>query len=1365
MEAAAEIITAAESEEAAGSAGMALQDDKIISATLSYKMSNSDTWTEITSSTKNIPGNAQVRLEIKYANILAQDLRAAGGILTYQLPELLRNPTADGIVTSGSTQIGTITADGTDTVTIVFDTAWLEKAEMISGDFYVEAQFDLSKFTEGQAGKIVIGNMTFDIDFSGDFMAKYANVDLEKSTPVLTEEDDGDYLNYTLKVTAGSDGCPDVKVVDGFTATRYIVEYVGATGTETSINMIDAMSETGADAAGSVYLAGSYTTGTIPDPAGENVTKPGILVWNIGDMGANEVRVLTYKVKLKDEYTGITTKGNIQNCADVYSKTYLRDSDVSTFTPSAGATMGKSASSITENEDGSYSITYTIWAQAYDTNTYTLDNVTIVDWFFYTDFAMNEYVDFVQDSFKLYSGKGTSGEQLSIPDNPNSTETEQKANPDMTSAISSVDRGDANAKHFTMYIGDLKPGEIKTLTYEVKISPGVFTLAGNESISLNNRAHVRSDNTRSDGNQKLNAYNCFKTIERKAWDRKMAGEQLENAVEVPMNGTTVTIPAGSYQYQVLVNEAGNWNVSLAVMKDELGNEHMQFVGYAKVEAYDLSNDTAPSSNLSDASAIAYFKNKQPVQTLWVDIDGEGDFEFTLHDIGGKEGDYAYILTYYAKPVNIEGVAQIVVDNSFSIGGTVGTGNYWFTLSSITVNATVMVEGDNSFHVEKRGWYYEAPQTDSGPYRNGKLNWAIKVDGSTIQKGTRLRDDCSGSDKQHFIWNDPTGGSNANTAEVAVYIGDLGEQSITDFSDMEAALASGKLTALDGSKYSYEKDTGSTTPNRTLILTFLDDIPLDEGESIYVIVKTALQNKPSAKRDAFTYTNKVQSSFAGETWLDNDTASMVLYGSKNIFKELGKIFSWDGTTEKTIQNGTSISVSTSGLSPGTYTSWQVHLNYEGTLSGRYRVIEHIPDGMELAYIRLYWRASGASSARMVRLGSQELEVIGTGWEECQFGSDYYYTNGQDALFDVSNLVPGGTRDAYAVEIQVVCRVTDQDVLIGGQTKEFNNTVELKDQKGDTIGTDSSGVTIGKTSLSKTGTYDSSVNGGKYPFKIVLNELGEDLVEGGDTITLIDELGSSLILDTSSISVVNSKTNEVIDDWKASISTGEKTVLKLKLPDNLPLTITYETSVNAAPGATVSISNTAHWEGYTAPTTADVEVPSFSYSAGGTVESNESPSLKILKKDKNNTSEVLSGATFTLQAVTYENGVYTPVPGSKVWTGTTGEDGSVTFGKSNDQVMAYNTIYCLKEIEAPEGYVLDKRPHYFAIGKKVNDVYQIFPEEVDVYYLGSEYTCEIYDRPNTYELPQTGGLGTEPYQKAGIFLVVTAALVWVVRKRII
>ena len=184
------------------------------------------------------------------------------------------------------------------------------------------------------------------------------------------------------------------------------------------------------------------------------------------------------------------------------------------------------------------------------------------------------------------------------------------------------------------------------------------------------------------------------------------------------------------------------------------------------------------------------------------------------------------------------------------------------------------------------------------------------------------------------------------------------------------------------------------------------------------------------------------------------------------------------------------------------------------------------------------------------------------------TNYYYTNGQQVIWDIDNLVAGGGyRDDYAVEIQIVCKVTDPDVLLGGESKEFNNVVSLQNSEGTTIGSDSNGVTIEKQTLSKQGTYNPETNGGRYPFKITLNELGEDLVSGPDTITLVDELSDTLILDTTSIRVVNTRTGEKVSDWTASVD-GQ--TLEIVLPDNQPLTVTYEATVNAAPGQTISIS---------------------------------------------------------------------------------------------------------------------------------------------------------------------------------------------------
>ena len=1316
-------------------------ENYITGATLYYRTNENGEWTDVSGAT-DIPGNADFKLVISYGNVPIDDLLAAGGKMTYTLPDLLRNATANGSITSGSTTVGTITV-ANNTVTLAFDTTWLAKQKtetntVISGDFFVEAEVNLSQVGEDGTGQIVIGNTTINIDFAGDIVAKYGNVDLSKTVSAISEETDGDYLTYTLTVKAGADGCPDVKVVDCFAKTQYIEEYVGVTGVSTATKDTGSTTETGGT--GSVYIGAAPTEDKpIPDPAGENPTKPGTLVWVIGNMGPNETRTLTYRVKLKDAYTGVTAKGNLQNTANVYSKTYQRDSDTVTFTPRAGATMSKVASTFTPGENGGGTITYTIWVKANADNSYVLDNVKIMDaldgsienrnW---TSAAIRKNLSYDETSFHLYQG-GSNGQ------NGSSGLIEITEGTKLT--ITDTDNDNKFNDSFTYYVGSLAPGESKTLTYTVNVEPGVFVAAGNKDFKINNRACIYTDDSRIDGGVWLKGYNTSKTINRKVWSRKLAGGKQETESTVSMSGSvydatgssvtqitapdsSFTVPAGSYKYQVAANEAGDWGLSSASLKDSLGSQYMQFVGYVRVDAYTISSN-APGSGLDDAAAIANLSSRTPDQTVWVKVDGQTSFSFTPEQIG-LDGKKAYLLTYYAQPKNTDGITQVVVSNRFELTGEVVIGNFRYVLTGIGAEASVVVAGSNSFAAEKQSWYYEEPQATTGDFANGALYWVIKVDGKVLPSGTAIKDVTNAvGGSAHYI---------RSTSFVGVYTGNLGTNFLADYADLDSLIASNLLTALESSNYTVAKD------NYSLTLTLNTEILLAQGDSLYLIVKTEPSQLPAKKRDAFTYNNKLQSRSDGTTWLDHNTASKTLYGSENIFKELGRVFTYPGSGNSItdIQHGTNQAISTGALNgAGTYVAWQIHVNYEGSLSGRYRVVEQIPDGMEATYVRIWWLGSKAvrqdPKPTFARLTAEEIAALGGSWTEYakallsnNAGSqtNYYYTNGQQVIWDIDNLVAGGGyRDDYAVEIQIVCKVTDPDVLLGGVSKEFNNVVSLQNSEGTTIGNDSNGVTIGRQSLSKQGTYNPEINGGRYPFKITLNGLGEDLVSGADTITLVDELSETLIMDTTSIQVVNTKTGEVVSNWTASV---EGQTLKIVLPDNLPLTVTYETTVNAAPGQTISISNNAHWEGYTTPSGGSVEVEEFSYSTGGTVGADTSPSVTVKKLDQYNTSQTLSGATFTLVEGTYADGTFTPTTDGLSLTGTTGEDGTLTFGKTSEQTMSYNTVYCLTETVAPEGYVLDAVPHYFAVAKQQEDgKCPTFPNGVTVWYQSADYTYQTYN----------------------------------------
>lgn len=1316
-------------------------ENYITGATLYYRTNENAAWTNVSGAT-DIPGDADFKLEISYGNVPIDTLLAADGKMTYTLPALFRNATANGSITSGSTTVGTITV-ANNTVTLAFDTTWLAKQKtetntVISGDFFVEAEVDLSQVGEDGTGKIVIGNTTITIDFDGDIVAQYGNVDLTKTVSAISEETDGDYLTYTLTVKAGADGCPDVKVVDCFAETQYIEEYVGVTGGSSATNDTDGPTETGGT--GSVYIgAAPAEDQPIPDPAGENPTKPGTLVWDIGDMAANETRTLTYRVKLKDAYTGVTAKGNLQNTANVYSKTYQRDSDTVTFTPRAGATMSKVASTFTPGENGGGTITYTIWVKANADNSYVLDNVKIMDALDGSVQNMNgtlaairKNLSYDETSFHLYQG-GSNGQ------NGSSGLTEITAG--TTLNITDTDNDGKKNDSFTYYVGSLAPGESKTLTYTVNVEPGVFVAAGNKDFKINNRACIYTDDRRLDGGVRLNGYYTSKTINRKVWSRKLAGGKQEADSTVPMSGSvydatgssvtqitspdsSFTVPAGSYKYQVAANEAGDWDLSSASMADSLGSQYMEFVGYVRVDAYTISSN-APGSGLDDAAAIANLSGRTPDQTVWVKVDGQTSFSFTPEQIG-LDGTQAYLLTYYAQPTNIDGITQVVVSNRFELTGEVGIGNFRYVLTGIGAEASVVVAGSNSFAAEKQSWYYEEPKATTGDFANGALYWVIKVDGTILPKGTAIRDVTNAvGGSAHYI---------RDTSFVGVYTGNLGTNSLSDYADLDSLIASNLLKALESSSYTVAKGTYSLT------LTLNTEISLTQGDSLYLIVKTDPSKRPANKRDAFTYNNKLQSSSDGTNWLDHNTASKTLYGSENIFKELGRVFTYPGSGNSTtdIKPGTRQAISTDALNgAGTYVAWQIHVNYEGSLSGRYRVVEQIPDGMEVTYVRIWWLGSKAvrqdPKPTFARLTAEEIAALGGSWTEYakallsnNAGSqtNYYYTNGQQVIWDIDNLVAGGGyRDDYAVEIQIVCKVTDPDVLLGGVSKEFNNVVSLQNSEGTTIGNDSNGVTIGKQTLSKQGTYNPETNGGRYPFKITLNELGEDLVSGSDAITLVDDLSDTLILDTASIQVVNTKTGEVVSNWTASV---EGQTLKIVLPDNLPLTVTYETTVNAAPGQTISISNNAHWKGYTTPSGGSVEVKEFHYSSGGTAGADTSPSVTVKKLDQYNTSQTLSGATFTLVEGTYADGTFTPTTDGLSLTGTTGEDGTLTFGKTSKQTMSYNTVYCLTETVAPEGYVLDAVPHYFAVAKQQEDgKCPTFPNGVTVWYQSADYTYQAYN----------------------------------------
>lgn len=1247
----------------------------ITGATLFYREAAGEEWITVTDGVV-IPGDAKLKLTANFANVPLSDLLANGGVLQFELPQLLLDPAKDGDMTDENGEIiGTVSVEN-GILTIDFDDEWLQvqnanNVTVISGSFNVSSRVDPAVLDDEGKGKLVLGDVTIIAQFEEDIAAKNGTVALTKSvSPKIVESEDGNYAEYTLTVTAGKEGCPQVRVVDHFTANSDFVSYLGVGSEAETLTSTGSPGET---------IAVGKAHGTVC------IDASGDLVWEIGDMTANETRTLRYRVKLGENYTYLQNSEEklISNEAQAYAAQYPKENSTANLEPKAGLNLKKTAASPVRNEDGSYTIAYTVVAQANKGNLFTLKNVRVDDCLNDPEKPTNEaylpYMNYVDGSFLYFIGTSASGTGTAL------TPTMHE-----------------DGKGFSAVLGDLAPGEALTIQYQVHVGLEALTAAGGKELYINNSVKAFSDNAKKDDFDYLATSQQSKFLQYSHWAKKLVGEALTEDIDISISGRVFdatgtgpveeinppenfTAPAGSYLYTVLVNELGDWNVTSASMTDKLDGTYMQFVGYVKVEALDIKNGNSV------------------VDTLWVKVDGNTSFNFTMAQLGLTGNNYSYRLSYYAQPKTVEGTAAVIVKNSFTLSGEIipGTGDP-FTLTGVTVSKDVILKGGNTIEAKKLSWYYEGPTSSSGNYSKGTLYWAIKVDGDSVRAGTYMQDYLQTGSDYSFIRADSL---------VGLYTSPLSESDLTGFTDLNAALNSGQLTEVENDFYSVEYAIGEKTQDYSYVTVKMEKtLPLD-GKSLYIFIKTAPAFLPPHPffGNPLYYRNYLRTSDDGQNWTKRGRAEDILYEGTNLWKKVGAVFKFNGESIQETTSGNVGTILTQELGqPGMFVSWEITVNYAGELSGRYRLEDTIPDGMELAYLRVLSRGSQAQNTtvpRLTDLGADYTEHMTT----ANSVTAYYYTDGNSLVWDVDNLVAGRVVNNCAVTFQIVCRVTDPAVLLGGEEKQFNNQVILYGEDGRQRDIDSQSVNVSTSTLKKTVETGTRT----LPFTIQVNSLGEDLLAGTDYLTVVDTLSETLQLDPTSITVTNTNTGASVP-YTASI---EGSTLRITIPDGVPITISYKARVQVKPGVKVAIRNDAHWGGYASTSSGTIIDDDYAYAAGGTAVGSSTPTVEIIKYDSGSVTTRLPGAEFEMAEGTMDNGTFMPTEG-KTWTGTTDANGVLAFGA--DPLMAYNTVYRIVETKAPDGYVLDAAPHYFLVAKaNADDSYPEYPDGVDVWYESDTY----------------------------------------------
>lgn len=1302
--------------------------NKISSVDWYYIKNGTETKIDVTGNTE-IPGDAIIKLSVHYQGIQIEHLKTNyNRTLIFDLPEMLRNAGTQGSIMSGSTKVGDVTVNN-GKVKVQFNEDYLNglidnRKTTIDGDFYVTGEANLTKIPNEGKTTISIAGKDYILNFGENPIAHYGKVDVNKSCEKT--DPNSDYIKYTITVNAGEDGCPDVKVVDTFTTNQDLVTYVGVT-----TNKLDLVgnpnnqepNETIEDGKqhGSVYLETTSIDKTpIPEENTKKDNETGSLVWAIGDMSANETRTLTYFVKLKD---GVALNGKtINNQAVVYSKSIKRVYSDNEFTPNIKYDMSKErvGSVVRQNDDGSYKIDYKLYFKLRENESnYPVKDFEMFDFLdynkdFFTDENIRDYVTYDLNSVKLF--KKNAGEDTF---KDYSFKVSWAKNTDDYKANWNVEV-DGKPTRFKITGTDnspivLNPGDSIYATYSVKVAPEAFAKIQNNSVAVKNRYLVKASNTNNRADDwALDKVWHIENINTYKWDEKSVESATTNDTTIEMTGNkyvkdndndkyivdnssenTFQVPKGSYPYTVMVNDTlGDWDATGVQMSDKLNSNKMQYVGYVKIEALEVKQN---SSNLS--STGDYEKTNTLDRTYeskgvkWVKIDGDTSFTLKPSDLGWDNNKYAYRFTYYAKPVNQDTYGNSKVTNTFTLtGNVVGRDGIPFKISDIASNKEVAISGNYKMNVKKSSWYYESPKVDSGNWAKGKIYWVVEVSGTAIKKGTIFKDTIVKDKTASYLYNDSL---------VGVYKGKLpDDKSITSFKDLEELKTT---SGLDDVKDMFSNPI--VTNRNELNVTTKDNIEL-KNQKLYMIVATEPSSLPTDYRDYNEYENQISTNDDGENDISWGSATKTLCGGADILKELGQTFTYDGSTLTNIEpgrdQGDTTKIFKDGLSdtgPGLYASWVFKLNYAGELSGTYRVLEKIPEGMDLAYIRVKWTGTKQGTIK-----SKEITNLGSEWIPKQTKdaptdnkerkeTTTYYVNGNQALIELGDFIAGQVRDDYSVDVQVVCKVKDSDVLHGIE-KTFTNEVELQTADGQKMNNATSSATLKGQNLEKSMTSNQPANE-KVKFTIKANPLGQKIpVSEGTTLKLIDKLSNSLLLDTKSIKAID-KDGAVVD-IKSALK--DDNTLEIEIPNDKAITITYEATVNAPPGQKVDFSNEAYWEGYTPSTGVKVEKKGYSYTAGGTVSSGNNIKLNILKRDENDLSKSLSGAEFTMvECERLEDGTIKQKDETFNWSGTTDNNGNLSFGSGSatDHVMKYNTIYKVTETKAPTNYVNSNQEYYIMV----------------------------------------------------------------------
>lgn len=1314
-------------------------DKNVTNVKLYYKSGNN--WIDISESNQDkLPADAEYQFEISYNYISVDELIAAGGRMVYKdFPDWFEASGKSLLLYEGVSVAVVEEIDGE--IIITFDQEWLKKhkGKDLGGSFKINAKIDWHDIPDDKNDRKVPG-LNVIPDFEDGLAQKYGSVSLDKSLIVLEKGDDGKYyLKYTLTVkNEDTVVIPDISVKDAFTNAAYIEQYVGVGQTGTTLPKTES---------GSRY---PWEECSFPDAeAGTLSEVRGVMLWEIGNLLPGEMRTLIYYAQIAESYVDNVISNPINNRANVYSGDVLKYTDAESFLPQNDVNLNKEHLEVNISPQGNGNITYKVTITADESNSFQLNGLTLKDSF--------------PEEFRSYM----SGD--------NDTQVTVTIERDQETTSQTVDYANGSFELNDLCIA---PGETVTVTYTVSVK-NIF-LTSNEQIELSNIASV------SKGDRVLRNTMDTVTLDKQTWLRKIAGDPLDEAktVEIPetddvymYDGTSISkendhndkfiVPEGSIRYQVILNETGQWDLSSASMRDTFSDtEHIKYTGYVQIQLFERAEGA--SDDLSDGELIAELESSDSVliKTVWLKVDDMGSFTFHPNELGiDGSTKYTYLLTYYGETQNMSEITSIQLTNHFHIEGKVGVGSgSYVDLPGIEVSVGKVVQGGIKYNANKTSWYYTpspvyrtvdssvySESEFSGDYVNGAFYWVIRVDGD-LDVGNATGSGRNTKLSGFYVKDIPkstsgqTGLQFKRDSVVGVYVGDKGFDftAYTSFPEFVEAENTG-LRKLEGNpqndKYfsttkpsdsDYQWYSENTELNGIIFNKKFIDVYDKDTQAVYIVLRTIpTQALPTATNTAYKYQNDlILGTKNGELYIDTATytheiRTTMMKESKGAYiidKDAGTFTNCsDKKGGDWIPNQKIVKEQLP--SSGIYATWLLNINNNGMLSGTYDIIDHLPEGMKLAYVDSNNFGNAIKRDPSKHPKTEYIQELNSNpeWKELETENaddignfvkiiTYYNESTNEIRWRISNFTSSSSEVRREINLRIICKVEDPELVLN-QQKNYQNTVDLVAHYDSdfVIETESADVTIylklnkdfdwdylSSFNEVKDGKIDWPLSANQLPFRIDINPYGEDLCDGDTLPTLIDVL-SNMELIEKSISVVildGTDTGTPYTDFTFDVSATDdgQMLTVVGLPDGLPLRLTYKTRMMSVPKKDVQISNKAYWAGYDPPGEPQVSETG-KYDPEGSVFTNKPISITITKVDADSHSKKLNGAKFELYEVDIETSAET-----KIGEGVSNSMGNVEFEYTDAGVtLKYDKVYCIKEVAAPNGYELDTEAncYYFVI----------------------------------------------------------------------